>query len=162
MAERDPELLKKLRQKIKSKSNIRKPRETVQENKSEEVRENVVPDLSTPDLSNINIRDMMNKINSNKKMKKKVKNMAKKMTQRGGSNSNDLSNIDFGKFIEFMGNSGIMNQFKEIVENSHLQEEKVYVSDEELSENEDEIDKDEIESDSESECDNDTNEKVII
>ena len=61
-----------------------------------------------------------------------------------------------------MGNSGIMNQFKEIVENSHLQEEKVYVSDEELSENEDEIDKDEIESDSESECDNDTNEKVII
>jgi hypothetical protein len=160
MAERDPELLKKLRQKIRSKSNSRKTRETVQENKSEEVRENIVSESSTPDLNNINIRDMMNKINSDKKMKKRVKNMAKKMTQKGGANSNDLSNIDFGKFIEFMGNSGIMNQFKEIVENSQLQEERIYVSDEELTEDENEIDKNEIESDSDNESD--MNEKVII
>ena len=112
----------------------------------------------------------MSKINSNKKMKKKVKNMAKKVAEQKGSGGEN-KDIDFNKFYEFINNSGIMTQFKDIMESQAKESKNNTSPDEKMSDGEytseytsgsdDEIDEKEIDQ-NEIDFESDEKEEVVI
>lgn len=97
MTNRDPELLKKLRNKIKSHNSLR--------NKKVETDN---PDEFISQLNTNNISEIVKKINSNPKMKKKFKKIFNQF-----NNQNQNQNIQLGDIVNNIPNRDISEVISE-------------------------------------------------